>query len=637
MSAADLPIGLDGVFLNAAGAYLPGEPVDNDAIDRFIAPLNHKSARIKSRVLRDNGIDTRHYAIDEQGNSLFSCAELAAHAVRDCLHGAQVALQDVGLLCTGSSGGDLGMPGFASMVHGELAAQPMEISSHQGVCGAGVQALKHAAQALALGEHRNALVVASEFPSRLFKRSRFAPVGYDTDFDAHFLRWMLSDGAGACLLGREPSGPAPPLRLKWVHTRSFGGDYPVCMQVGNADAHVPRSYLDYDSLAEAEADGAFLLRQDIRLLPNLFEVGIHEYARLAHAGMFDPARVDHFLCHYSSEKFSGVVEQLMRNADLAIPRNRWFSNLHNRGNTGAASIFIMLSDFLRERRPAPGEQVLCFVPESGRFSLGFMLFEVVEPVARSTSVTAKQTRSASAEPVHMPVQIMPPHSANTTHALPVATLLRELAGIWHDYRSRAWRTPLIRRINAGTLTREDYVRWMACWIPQVREGSLWMREAAANIAAPYESLQQLVEAHANDEQFDYQILFDDYREAGGDVDSIDSLVRNAGGEALNAYMHRTASETNPVGLLGGIYIIEGTGQRIIPHLLPRLRRCLKLPQRVFRFLQYHGENDIEHLARWMSAVEIVLEIDITGNAAESIVSTASDTANLYLMQLEQSV
>ena len=110
---------------------------------------------------------------------------------------------EVSLLCTGSAGGDLGMLGFASMVHGELAAQPMEISSPQGVCGAGMQALKYAAQALALGEHQHALVAASEFPSRMFKRSRFAPVAYDTDFDAHFLRWMLSDGAGACLLARS--------------------------------------------------------------------------------------------------------------------------------------------------------------------------------------------------------------------------------------------------------------------------------------------------------------------------------------------------------------------------------------------------------------------------------------------------
>ncbi|MFT5172066.1 MAG: 3-oxoacyl-[acyl-carrier-protein] synthase-3, partial [Gammaproteobacteria bacterium] len=403
----------------------------------------------------------------------------------------------------------------------------------------------------------------------------------------------------------------------------------------------PRSYLDYDSLADAEADGAFLLRQDIRLLPNLFEVGIHEYARLAHAGVFDPGAIDHFLCHYSSEKFSGVVEQLMRNANLAIPRNRWFSNLHYRGNTGAASIFIMLSDFLRERRPSVGEQVLCFVPESGRFTLGFMLFEVVEPPfgeqARPASIARSSESAVELSSTQDAQLVMPPHSAHLSQPPPVAQLLRELAGIWHDYRSRAWRTRLVRRIITGTLTRADYLAWMACWIPQVREGSLWMREAAMNVHAPYESLRALVEAHANDEQFDYQILFDDYRAVGGSIESIDLLERNAGGEALNAYMHRKASESNPIGLLGAIYIIEGTGQRIIPHLLPRLRACLDMPQRVFRFLHYHGENDIEHLARWMKAVEIVLAVDATHQAGESIITTARDTANLYLMQLEQSV
>ena len=91
--------------------------------------------------------------------------------------------------------------------------------------------------------------MASELPSRLFKRSRFAARDYDADFDAHFLRWMLSDGAGALLLGN--SGRALPgisrgvrLRLKWVHQRSFSGDYPVCMQLG-LSADRQRGHLDY--------------------------------------------------------------------------------------------------------------------------------------------------------------------------------------------------------------------------------------------------------------------------------------------------------------------------------------------------------------------------------------------------------
>lgn len=612
------PVRYQSVYLTAAGLFMPGLPVANEDIDRFIAPINKTSGRIKRHILRENGIRTRHYAIDEAGESLYSSSQLAAHAVRDCLEAGGTGLGDITLLCTGSSGGDTGMPGFANMLLGELAAQPMETSSHQGVCAAGVTAMKHAANAIALGAHHKALVATSEFPSRLFKKSRFAPSSYNVDFDSHFLRWMLSDGAGACLLSSTPAAGQLSLKVDWIHTRSFSGDFPVCMQVGFPEKQRPKSYLDYPSLAEAELDGAFLLRQDIRLLPNLFDVGIHEYAELARAGLFDPAGVDHFLCHYSSEKFSGVIETLMANAGLAIPRERWYSNLQTRGNTGAASIFIMVADFLREKKPRPGEKVLCFIPESGRFTVSFIMLEVVQ-----TEI-----------PAPSPEVIAPPHLAASGQDPHIASTLRELASVWHDYRSRAWRTPLVQKILTGKFTVQDYLRWMECWIPQVREGSQWMRTAAGNIAAPYLDLRPLVEAHASDEQLDFNILFDDYRHAGGTVASIDLLQRNPGGEALNSYMFATARQTNAIGMLGGIYIIEGTGQRIIPALLPMLRSQLRLPERTFRFLKYHGENDVQHLARWLQAVEYVLGQSGTEAASESIVATARATAQLYVMQME---
>lgn len=130
--------------------------------------------------------------------------------------------------------------------------------------------------------------------------------------------------------------------------------------------------------------------------------------------------------------------------------------------------------------------------------------------------------------------VAPPHDPQRAASAPLARLLRELAAVWHGYRSRAWRTTLVRRIVTGTLSRQDYLRWMACWIPQVREGSAWMREAAANLGPRYAALKPPIEAHAGDEQFDFRILFNDYRAAGGTVPRIDELRRNAGGEALNA-------------------------------------------------------------------------------------------------------
>jgi 3-oxoacyl-[acyl-carrier-protein] synthase III len=146
-------------------------------------------------------------------------------------------------------------------------------------------------------------------------------------------------------------------------------------------------------------------------------------------------------------------------------------------------------------------------------------------------------------------------------------------------------------------------------------------------------LRDLILPHAADEQFDFKILFDDYKRLGGSAESLDRLRRNAGGEALNAYLHARAEGPTPEGLLGAVYIIEGTGQRIVPTLLPEIRRQLALPIETTKFLQYHGENDVNHLARWLHCVEIALEAGGTATA-NNIVNTARTTAQLYLMQLE---
>ena len=609
---------LRSVYLNATGTFLPGEPIENGDIDRYIAPLDARSQRIKRRILADNGIHTRHYAIDEAGRTTHSAARMASEAVRACLRQSEIDLSQISVLCTGSSGGDLAMPGFANMVQGELGAGPMHTSSHQGVCASSMAALQHAASALALGDHRHALVVASELPSRMFKRSRFAPREYNVDFDSHFLRWMLSDGAGALLLGREPNSERLSLRLDWIHSRSFSGDHPVCMHIGSGTAPEFESYLDYPSLDEAERAGAFLLRQDIRLLPRLFELGIHEYVELIRRERIDPKRTSHFLCHYSSAKFAPVVEELMDKAGFSIPRERWYSNLERRGNTGAASIMIMLDDFLRERAVQPGERILCFVPESGRFTVSFAQLTVVGPRAE---VKPSDTIAA-------------PHDVTSARTQEMGALIRELASVWHDYQSRLRRTPLIRKITTGDFDRADYLAWMSAWIPQVRCGSLWMRSAVMQIREPFLELKALISAHAGDEQDDYAILFDDYRAAGGSATELDDLQRNPGGEALNAFMFRLAERVNPVDLLGAIYIIEGTGQRVIPQLLPALRSQLRMPERAFRFLSYHGANDEAHLARWLQAVEIVLAKERDGRHARAILTTAKATAELYLLQFQ---
>ncbi|PUA17483.1 StlD/DarB family beta-ketosynthase [Glaciimonas sp. PCH181] len=621
-----MPTEFKHVYLAAAGFHLPGAPVNNDDMDHYIAPLNRISSRIKQRILTENGIQTRHYAIDADGNTVQSHAQLAAAAIHACLQQTSTTLDQVSLLSVGSSGGDALMPGFANMIQGELGAAPMQTLSSQGVCAAGVSAIEFAAQAIELGTHQQALAVAAEMPSRMFKRSRFASRDYDSDFGAHFLRWMLSDGAGAMLLSRQPQArDGLRIKLKWVHQKSFSGDYPVCMQLGLTEDR-KKSFLDFASSAEAEAAGALSLRQDIRLLPHLFDVCIHEYVKLVEAGWIKSEDVDHFLCHYSSAKFMPVVEELLAKAGLTIPPERWYSNLATRGNTGAASIFIMLAEFLQQKNLRAGEKIFCFIPESGRITAAFMLFEVEDANMAETTETPISVTAPTPSMIDIPA----PHQPESAPE-PLQPLLTRLASLWQDYRSQAWRTPVIHRLVSGKFDIPAYRNWTAQWVPQVKEGSLWMREAVASLTGEFAALGQLIEMHAGDEQNDFKILYDDYLAAGGDQ-PLAALKRNPGGEALNSYLHALAATPNPVGLLGAIYIIEGTGQRIVPALLPMLRQQVALPPQAFHFLDYHGGNDEHHLARWLCAIEITLQLD--PNAAEAIYATAKRTAQLYLMQLE---
>lgn len=618
-----MPTRFNRVYIQAAGYHLPGEPVNNEAMDDYIAPINRISLRIKNKILAENGIRQRYYAIDKNGATTMTHTRLAANAIEDCLQRANAKLDDVSLLAMGSTGSDALIPGFAAMVQGELGAQPMETLSSLGVCASGIAAINYAAQSIELGAHQQALVAAAEMPSRIFKKSRFAPRGYQSDFDAHFLRWMLSDGAGALLLGDKPRGKnGIRLKLNWVHQKSFAGDYPVCMQLGLTEDR-SKSFLDFPSSSEAEAEGALALRQDIRLLPHLFDVSIHEYVKLVQEGWIHSNEINYFLCHYSSNRFIPVVEELLAKAGLTIPRERWYSNLTTRGNTGSASIFIMLAEFLETHSIKPGEKIFCFIPESGRMTAAYMLLEVEaedEPLPVTSAVSSVLPEAT----------IAPPHNPLTASGH-LQYLLQSLADVWHGYRSQVWRSPVIHKLVSTQFTIADYRNWTAQWVPQVREGSKWMREAVASLDSEYSGLANLISTHAGEEQNDFKILYEDYRQAGG-AEALDDLRRNPGGEALNTYLHALAATKNPIGLLGAIYIIEGTGQRIVPALLPLLRKQVDLPASAFRFLEYHGANDEHHLARWLSAVELVLAKDV--GAATAILAIAKRTAQLYLMQFE---
>jgi len=374
------------VFLTRTGAYLPFDPVGNEQIEDVLGRVGGKPSRARRIVLRSNGIESRHYAIDRTtGEPAMTNAQLTSRAIR--------ALGDdigrVDCLVTGTSLPDQLMPGHAVMVHGELGWPQLEAVSCAGICLAGTAALKHAWLSVRAGDAHRAIATGSELASPILLARNFdaehdlkvqaLEARPEIAFEKDFLRWMLSDGAGAVLLERTPRGPLS-LRIDWIDLSSAAHELPTCMYAG-ADKNPDESLRGWLTVPQSEwqAQSIFSVKQDVRLLnENIARATLAEplKAVVAKRGL-KADDIDWFLPHLSSSYFVQPMLDSLAEVGLPIPRERWFTNLTTKGNTGSASPYIMLDELFRSGRIRPGHKLLMFVPESGRFSSGFVYMEAV--------------------------------------------------------------------------------------------------------------------------------------------------------------------------------------------------------------------------------------------------------------------
>ena len=378
------------VYITRTASFLPNAPVDNDSMEQLLGQVGSRPSRSRRLILRNNQIKTRYYAIDPvTGKHNYSNAQLCAEAVRG-LFDDSFTPADIHCLAAASSYPDQIMPGHASMVHGELGSPPCEIASVSGVCVSGMTAMKYAWLNVAAGQHPRAVAAASEAPSYAMKAENFEPElehkiaalesNPEIAFEKDFLRWMLSDGAGAVLMQAQKPAEGLALRVDWIDNLSYANEENTCMYAG-ARKEADGSLTGWQAVDRSECNGeSFLaIKQDVkqlnehitsytvtRTLPVLQE----KYGLAA-------GQIDHFVPHYSSHYFRDRLDQAMQAVGFGIDQTRWFTNLSEKGNTGAASIYIMLDELFKSGRLQPGEKVLCYIPESGRFSVSYMLLTVV--------------------------------------------------------------------------------------------------------------------------------------------------------------------------------------------------------------------------------------------------------------------
>lgn len=370
-------------YINSVSAYLPNSPIANEDMEDYIGKIGGNPSRVRSIVLRQNGIKTRYYGLDKNQSLTHSNAELAKEAVCRLFENGSIP-DDLTLLACGTSTPDQLLPSHASMVHGELANYPMEIFSSAGVCLTSLQALKICYSNILARLHQKAVCVASELTSPALV-SKFYDPEYEAThdnpdkdpymaFEKDFMRFMLSDGAGAVLVQDHPEGICP-LKIEWVDMISYANELPTCMFMASELQENGRlkSWKEF-SPDEIKERAVLVGKQDIRQLKKyIIKYWVDHIETVLAKHHVKAEEIDYVIPHVSSMFFYEKLNDEIAARNIALTKEKWFTNLTSVGNIGSAAIYVGLEELIRTKEIKQGDKILLLVPESGRFSYGTVL------------------------------------------------------------------------------------------------------------------------------------------------------------------------------------------------------------------------------------------------------------------------
>jgi len=383
---------VNNAYITRTAVCLPNDPVDNDDIESVLGLVGGKPSRAKRIILKSNGIKQRYYVLDpETGKPVYTNAQLTAAAIKNLFPQVE-DMNHIECLVCGTTIPDQIAPNHGVMVHGELKIPPCEVAATSGICLSGVTALKYALMAIKCGEHKMAVATGSETVSISLKAENYQEENSqkikklqkhpEIAFEKDFLRWMLSDGAGAVAIETEPHTytDQPALKIEWLDIISYANEFETCMYMGaekTDDGHLQG--WNQHQAQDLMSHSTLTLKQDIKLL-NEHIVPVTFTRTLQHIipkRKLSAEDIDFFLPHISSMYFYDKVREALEDMDFNIAQKKWFTNLSNKGNTGSASIYIMLDELMKSGKVKSGHKILCFIPESGRFSSSFMLLTAV--------------------------------------------------------------------------------------------------------------------------------------------------------------------------------------------------------------------------------------------------------------------
>ncbi|HEM2786866.1 TPA: ketoacyl-ACP synthase III [Streptococcus suis] len=313
--------------------YLPKKIVTNDDLAQR---METSDEWIRSRT----GIGQRHIVTGE------TTSDLASQVARKLLEKSQLDASEIDFIIVATITPDASMPSTAAMVQAAIGAKKAFAYDLVAACSGFVFALSTAEKLLASGVYKRGLVIGAETLSR------------SVDWSDRSTAVLFGDGAGGVLLEacEQPSFLAEILRTD--------GSRGASLTAGIDQKETPFSTQSRQEpfiQMEGRAIFEFATRDVTATMAELLE----------QADMTVDC-VDYFLLHQANIR---ILDKMARK--LGVAREKFPANMDKYGNTSAASLPILLSEYVESGMlRLDGSQTVLMAGFGGGLTWGTLLLQL---------------------------------------------------------------------------------------------------------------------------------------------------------------------------------------------------------------------------------------------------------------------
>jgi 3-oxoacyl-[acyl-carrier-protein] synthase-3 len=314
---------LQTAAIYGTGAYVPQKVLTNDD---FAKTLDTSDEWITTRT----GIKRRHIAADTEATS-----DLCLHAARAALENAQVAAEEIDLILIGTITPDFPFPSTACVLQNKLGIAKIQMGAFDlsAACSGFGYGLSTAQAYIASGMAKRVLVVGAEILSRIM------------DYTDRTTCILFGDGAGAAVVGpARTDGPSHSILSTRIHADGSGVNMLYIPAGGSALPTTPATLAENQH--KLRMGGREVFRFGVTtVIDMLTDAMARHNLTIDDVGAIIPHQANIRIIEAATER-------------LKMPMDKFIMNLHNYGNTSAASIPMALDEANRGGRLPAGKPVI---------------------------------------------------------------------------------------------------------------------------------------------------------------------------------------------------------------------------------------------------------------------------------------